>query len=95
MSNFSDDERQQFLESILKLHEEIADEISKPQMDPGRLMRLTALGVNHCLVGIATLLGNHDMQPTSIEQRTKCSAAATESFPGQEMFSIPGNDLGK
>jgi len=34
---------------MMALHNEIATEIEKPQMDPGRLMRLIAAGVNQLL----------------------------------------------
>jgi hypothetical protein len=49
-------ERDRFLASLWDLHSEIAAEVVKPEIDPGKVMRLTALGVNHCLVGVATLL---------------------------------------
>jgi hypothetical protein len=46
---------------MLDLQQEIAAEIEKPELDPGRLMRLTAAGVNQCIMAMAVLLS--DAQP--------------------------------
>ena len=56
LTDVTPDERQEFVDRMLELHEEIATEIAKPELDPGKVMRLTACGVNQCLMGIATLL---------------------------------------
>jgi len=56
LSSITPDERYEFVDRMLELHEEIAGEIVKPEMDPGKLMRLTAAGVNQCIMGVATLL---------------------------------------
>jgi hypothetical protein len=55
-------DRRRFVESLWDLHSEIAEEVVKPEIDAGKLMRLTALGVNHCMVVLATLLVDEDEQ---------------------------------
>ena len=54
----SPQDRQEFADSMLALGQEITKEIECPEMNPGRLMRLTAAGVNQCLLGLATLWFN-------------------------------------
>ena len=54
----SPDERTEMLERMQSLHTEIAAEIEKPTLDPGRLMRLQAAGVNQCIVALRLLLGD-------------------------------------
>jgi hypothetical protein len=56
------EEERSFLESLQELHAEIAAEAVKPSIDPGHLMRLMALGINHCMAGIAALLGEPEPQ---------------------------------
>jgi hypothetical protein len=53
---FTNDDRARFVESLWELHEAISDEVTKPVLDPSTLMRLMALAINHCLVGVGTLL---------------------------------------
>ena len=49
--------------TMLALHDSIADEIEKPQIDPGRLMRLMAAGVNQLLFVQARQLMGGDLPP--------------------------------
>lgn len=59
----SKDERDQFLSSLWALHEEISTAVSSPQLEPGHLLRLIALGINHCLVGVAASMADTDSAP--------------------------------
>lgn len=45
-----------FLSEASKLSKKLIDEATATNADPAMLMRLTALGVSHCLIGITTLL---------------------------------------
>lgn len=54
------DAKSQYLQGVHDLHEQIENEVNKSKMDPGRLMRLMAIGINHCLVGIANLMTEED-----------------------------------
>jgi len=49
-------ERQGFIDNISELAHAIGEAASNPETDPGKLLYLTALGIQSCLVGIATLL---------------------------------------
>ena len=46
----------QFVVAATELCEQLSKAATSEQMDPSRLMRLTALGVSHCIAGIAILL---------------------------------------
>ena len=48
--------RKNFVENIGDLVEVLEEEINSSGRDPGKLLYLTAMGVQHCLVGIATIL---------------------------------------
>ena len=54
--NVTEADRQDLVNAMLILHDEIAHEIERPRMDPARLMRLQSAAVNQCLVGISALL---------------------------------------
>ena len=49
-------ERTEMMTRMLALQAEIAAEIEKPTLDPGRLMRLTAAGMNQCIVALTVLM---------------------------------------
>lgn len=52
--------RVQFIQGIYKLHEELESALSEQTMDPARVMRLTAHGVDYCMVAIASLLEDQE-----------------------------------
>ena len=52
--------RVQFIRGIHELHEELEDALKEETMDPARVMRLTAHGVDYCMVAIASLLEDQD-----------------------------------
>lgn len=47
---------EEFLAEASNLSKKLIKEATADKADPALLMRLTALGVNHCLVGISALL---------------------------------------
>ena len=49
-------DRSEFVSVMHELHDEIQSALSKPEMNPAQVMRVTALGVDYCLVALATLL---------------------------------------
>ena len=48
--------RKQFVDKMYELHQEFASALSESTMDPARVMRLTATGVDFCIVALAELL---------------------------------------
>lgn len=50
------DARSQFVESIYELHSELASALEQEPMDPARVMRLTAHGVDYCMTALAVIL---------------------------------------
>jgi len=50
------EEKRQFLNTLWDLHTDISEEVLRPNLDASRMLRLIALGVNHCLVGMASLI---------------------------------------
>lgn len=64
----SNDERRRFVDSLWELQEEISRESTKPTIDPSKLMRLMALGINHCLVGVGTILMSSPSSGLEVDQ---------------------------
>ena len=58
------EDNNEFINNLWALHAEIAEVATGTELDPGHLMRLTALGVNQCLVALASLL---DAPPVAVE----------------------------
>ena len=44
---------------MYELSDDISEELAKESLDPAKVMRLTALGVDYCLVALATLLDDN------------------------------------
>lgn len=63
----SSDDRRGLIEQMIDLQEQIEHAATQPKLDPGRMMRLTALAASQSLIGVAALLS--DTLPPSEKQR--------------------------
>jgi hypothetical protein len=50
------EDKQAMIDSMMDLHNEIAKEIEKEQIDPGLMLRLLGAGMNQSLVALGVLL---------------------------------------
>ncbi len=53
--------RKLFIQGIYDLHNELADAIHEESLDTRELLRLTACGVDSCMVALATILEDRDL----------------------------------
>ena len=52
----TNEDRREMAQSMVALHQEINQEISKPSVEPARLMRLLGAGISQCLIAQAAMI---------------------------------------
>ena len=65
------EEKKIMIERMLALQEEISEEVEKPSLDPGRLMRLTAAATGQCVVALAALLEDRRSRLAEKAEKTR------------------------